>query len=160
MRSAIITWSVPMVHADSWSGAASFHHHKHLYIYRSRANTVAGNLFILRFLVLPHLHRDRDSWNLLRVRALLDRSWKWRGRDFRAFLDAVNREIYLEHLIALIKISIFGARYRFSYRMEKDRHISPYRFIVPPLVITESSSLWHTCVRAFYSCVRATRRKL
>ncbi len=129
MRSIIITRSVPMVHADSCSGAASFHLHKH--IYSSKANTVAGNLFILRFLVLPHLHRERGSW-LLRVRALLERSWKWRSRDFHAFLDAVNREIYLVHLIVLMKISIFGARYRLSYRMEKNRDISPYRFIVHP----------------------------
>ncbi len=26
------------------------------------------------------------------------------GHDFHAFLDTVNREIYLEHLIVLIKI--------------------------------------------------------
>ncbi len=83
-----------MVHADSCSGAASFHLHKH--IYSSKANTMAGNLFILRFLVLPHLHRERGSWNLLRVRVLLERSWKWCGRDFHAFLDAVNREITTE----------------------------------------------------------------
>ncbi len=95
-------------------------------IYSSKANTVTGNLFILRFLVLPHLHRERCSWNFLRVRALLERSWKWCGRDLNAFLDAVNREIYLEQLIVLIKISIFGARYRFSYRMEKNRDISLY----------------------------------
>ncbi len=120
-----------MVHADSCSGAASFHLHKH--IYSSKANTVAGNLFFLRFLVLPHFHRG--SW-LLRVRALLERSWKWRSRDLHAFLDAVNREIYLEHLIVLMKISILGARYRLSYRMEKNRDISPYRFIVPPLIVT------------------------
>ncbi len=47
-----------------------------------------------------------------------------------------NREIYLEHLIILIKISVFGARYRFSYRTEKNRDISPYRFIVPPILKT------------------------
>ncbi len=52
------------------------------------------------------------------------------GHDFHAFLDTVNREIYFEHLIVLIKISIFGARYRLSYRMEKN----PYRCIVPPLL--------------------------
>ncbi len=112
IRSAIITWSGPMVHADSCSGAASFHLHKHIYIYSSKTNAVAGNLFILWFLVLPHLHREHSSW-LLRVGALLGRSWKWHGRDFHAFLDAVNREIYLEYLVVFIKISIFGARYRF-----------------------------------------------
>ncbi len=32
------------------------------------------------------------------------------GHDFHAFLDAVNRKIYLEHLIVLIEISIFGTR--------------------------------------------------
>lgn len=32
------------------------------------------------------------------------------GHDFHTFLDAVNREIYLEHLIVLIEISIFGTR--------------------------------------------------
>ncbi len=37
-------------------------------VYSSKANAVAGNLFILRFLVLPHLHRERCSW-LLKVRA-------------------------------------------------------------------------------------------
>ncbi len=105
-----------------------------LYIYSSNANTVAVNLFILRFLMLPHLHREHGSW-LLRVRALLDRSWKWRSRDFHAVLDAVNRDIYLENLITLTKISIFVTRYRFWYRMEKNRDLSAYRFIVPPLVL-------------------------
>ncbi len=123
--SLFLTCEAHPVHADSCSGAASFHLHKHIY----SSNTVAGNLFILRFLVVHHLHRERGSW-LLRVRALLERSWKWRSR---AFLDTVNREIYLEHLIVLMKISIFGARYRLSYRMEKNRDISPYRFIIPPL---------------------------
>ncbi len=48
----------------------SSHLHKHIYIYiyiyiySSRDNTVAGNLFILRFLVLPHLHKERGSWML------------------------------------------------------------------------------------------------
>ncbi len=63
-----------MVHADSCSGAASFHLHKHIYIYSfqersdteqdiysSKANTVAGNLFILRFLMVPHLHREENA---------------------------------------------------------------------------------------------------
>ncbi len=66
----------------------------------------------------------------------LERRWNWHGRDFPAFLDAGSREIYLECLIVVIKISIFGAWYRFSYRMEKDNDISPYRFIVPPLLDT------------------------
>ncbi len=68
-----------MVHADSCSGAASFYLHKHIYIYiySSKANTVAGSLFILRFLEILHLHRERGAWNLLRVRALLETSWKW-----------------------------------------------------------------------------------
>ncbi len=85
--------------------------------------------------MLPHLHRERGSW-LLRVRALLERSCKWRDCDFHTFLDAVNREIYLLHLAVLIKILIFGARYQFSYCMENNRDISPYRFIVPPLIAT------------------------
>ncbi len=62
-----------VVQADSCSGAASFHLHKH--IYSSKANAVAENLFILCFLVIPHLHRERGSC-LLRVRALLERNWK------------------------------------------------------------------------------------
>ncbi len=78
--------------------AASFHLHKP--IHSSKANTVAENLFILRFLVLPHLHRERSS-RLLRVRGLLERSWKWCDRDFLAFLDAVKREIYLKHLVLI-----------------------------------------------------------
>ncbi len=48
-----------MAHADSCSGAASFHLLKH--IFSSKANTVAGNLFILRFLMLPHLHREENA---------------------------------------------------------------------------------------------------
>ncbi len=68
------------------------------------------------------------------AQSALERRWKWRGHDFHAFLNAGSREIYLERLIVLIKISIFGAIYRFSYRMEKDNDISPYRFIVPPLI--------------------------
>ncbi len=98
---------------------------------------MAGNRFILQFLVLPNLHRERCSW-LLRVRELLERSWKWRCCDLHAFLEAVKREIYLEHLIVLIKILIFGTKYWFSYRMEKNHDISTYRFIVPPVM----------CVRA------------
>ncbi len=65
-----------------------------------------------------------------------ERSWKWRARDFHAFLDAVNREIYLKHLVVLIKISIFVTRYRFLYHMEKNRDISPYQFIVPTQLYT------------------------
>ncbi len=61
---------------------------------------MAGNLFILRFLVLHHLHRERASW-FRRVRVLLERSWKWRGHDFHKFLDALSREIYLEYIIVL-----------------------------------------------------------
>ncbi len=64
------------------------------------------------------------------AQSALERRWKWRGCDFNAFLDAGSREIYLERLLVLIKISIFGARYRFSYCMEKDNDISPYRFII------------------------------
>ncbi len=48
------------------------------------------------------------------------------ARDFQAFLDAVKREIYLKHIIVSVKISIFGGRYRFSYRIEMNRDISPY----------------------------------
>ncbi len=40
--------------------------------------------------MLPHLHRERGSW-LLRVRALLERSCKWRGCDFHTFLDAAEQ---------------------------------------------------------------------
>ncbi len=58
-----------------------------------------------------------------------------------SFLDAVNREIYLEHLIILIKILIFGTRYRFSYRMSKNRDILPNRLIVPPLYARNHSNL-------------------
>ncbi len=53
----------------------------------------------------------------------------------RLWFPHIFREIYLEHIIVLIKLSIFGARYRFSYRMEKDRDISPHRCIVPPTPI-------------------------
>ncbi len=65
---------------------------------------MAGNLFILRFLVLPHLHKERGSWML---RAL----WKEgeNGAAAISILFLFLREIYLEHLIVLIKISIFGA---------------------------------------------------
>ncbi len=36
--------------------------------------------------------------------------------------------------VVLIKLLIFSARYQFSYRMEKNRDVSIYRFIVPPLL--------------------------
>ncbi len=108
----------------------SSHLHKHIK-YSSRANTVAGNLFILRFLVL---HHQRTCFMV--AQSSLERSWKWRSRDFHAFLDTVNREIYLERLIVFIKISKFGSKYQYSYRKETDRDISPYRFIEPPLLMT------------------------
>ncbi len=52
---------VHVVLADSCSEAASFHLQKHIQVYSSKANAVAGNLLILQFLVLPHLHRERGS---------------------------------------------------------------------------------------------------
>ncbi len=104
-----------------------------IYTSSSKANAVAENLFIRRFLMFPHLHRERGSRSF-RFRALFERSWKWCGHDLPGFLDAVNREIYLQHLVVLIKLSIFGTRYRFPYRMEKNRDMSPYRFIAPPLI--------------------------
>ncbi len=68
------------------------------------------------------------------AQSALERNWKWRGFDFHAFLDAGCREIRNKCLIVLIKILIFGARYRFSYRMEKEKDISLYRYFVPALL--------------------------
>ncbi len=76
------------------------------------------------------------------------------GHDFHAFLDAVNREIYLEHLIVLIEISIFGTRCWFSYRMEKNHKISPYRFIVPPLNNVEFKETFTTFLFNVFSISR------
>ncbi len=61
-----------MVHADSCSGVSFLVFisiNIYICIYSSKANTVAVNLFTPQFLVLPHLHRDRGSWNWFMVQS-------------------------------------------------------------------------------------------